>query len=129
MPRISLKEKIRITDIMLEKLDFTDEVGNLLNVLITKNRVGLVGRISDHYAKQTAEMKGIASVEVETAHNLSESERKGLLASLVSALGKEVELYVNTQEELIGGLRIRINDTLIDKSVSGNLSRLESRLR
>lgn len=129
MPRISLKEKIRITDVMLEKLDFTKEVGDFLNVLITNNRVGLIGRIADFYCRRTAEMKGIASIKLETARALSEAELKDLCASLETALKRNVEISASTNEELIGGIRMRINDTLIDKSIDGALKRLKTRLR
>jgi F-type H+-transporting ATPase subunit delta len=42
--------------------------------------------------------------------------------------GKTVDLRVEVDESLIGGLTVRIGDTLYDASVRGRLERLRERL-
>lgn len=128
MPRVPLEDKIRITDKMLETLDFSTEVGNLLNVLIAKNRVGLIGAIADQVRRRTARLKGVTAVSAESARPLSESDRSALRAALEAALHNEIDLTVAVREELLGGIRVRLGDTLIDGSVAGALDRLEREL-
>lgn len=129
MPRVPLEQKIRVTDIMLEKLNFTEEVGNLLNVLISKQRIGIIGRIADHVRRRTASLKGVVGVAVDTARPLSDKDRSTLKSALESALGKEVDITVREDATLLGGLCVHLGDTMIDGSVSGRLERLETALK
>jgi len=128
MPRIPLAEKIRITDVMLEELDFTAEAGNLLNVLIKRRRIALVGPIAAQVRRRVAAEKGVAAATVETARPLTDAQREALAKALAQAVGRDVDLAVRDNPDLLGGVRVRMGDTLIDGSLDGALDRLETKL-
>jgi F-type H+-transporting ATPase subunit delta len=127
-PRVALADKIRITDLMLEKLEFTEEVGNLLNVLISRQRVGLTGLIAERFHALAARRKGVVNARAAVARPLQEKDRRTLKSALEAALGREVDLDVHEDPSLIGGLRVRVDSTLIDGSVAGGLDRLATEL-
>jgi ATP synthase F1 delta subunit len=128
MPRVSLEEKIRITDIMLDKLSFSDEVGNLLNVLISKNRVNLIGRITKRYRARSAKMKNLVDVEVESAYPLSENDRHGLKSALEASLGRSIDMTVKVNKEIIAGIKVWVSGKMIDGSIAGSLERIEAKV-
>jgi F-type H+-transporting ATPase subunit delta len=128
MPRVPLEEKIRITDLMLEQLDFSEEVGNLLNVLIARRRVGLMGKIADQFRARLAEAKSVAVATAETAKPMSEHNRQALKSALKVLTGREVDLAVYENPALLGGLRVHVDGRLLDGSVDGALTRLETGL-
>ena len=69
------------------------------------------------------ETYGIATLTIETAHPLSAATRTSLQKKLNGA-----ELRERVDASLIGGARIRIDDRIIDGSVSGALVQLTKHL-
>jgi len=65
-------------------------------------------------------------VTVESAVALDEASRAKLVAELGSQYGADLEIQYKTNPELIGGMRIRIGDDVLDGSVQGRIKRLEA---
>lgn len=65
-------------------------------------------------------------VLVESAVALDEASRARLLAGLTRQYGAGLVAEYRVNPELIGGLRIRVGDDVIDGSVQGRLDRLAS---
>ncbi len=66
---------------------------------------------------------GVATIIIETAHPLEASVRQALEKS---AAGAEIREVVDPS--LIGGIRLRIDDRIIDGSLSGSLKQLKKTL-
>ena len=66
---------------------------------------------------------------VETARELAADEVTALEAKTSAALGQKVSLEPRVADELIGGVRIRVGNTLYDGSVATALEDLERRLK
>ena len=58
---------------------------------------------------------------------LSQDETAAL-AKVAGMTGRTVDLRVEVDESLIGGITVRVGDTLYDASVRGRLERLRERL-
>lgn len=65
---------------------------------------------------------------VESARPLGASELSGLAASLGAVLGKTVELENRVRPELLAGVRVFVDNKLIDHSATGRLDRLRTRM-
>ena len=63
-----------------------------------------------------------------SAAPLSEDETANLKGKVAKMTGRTVDLRVEVDETLIGGLTVRVGDTLYDASVRGRLERLRERL-
>lgn len=69
-----------------------------------------------------------ATVSISTAQALT-PEQHNLLASTFSALAdQEVQLAVKTEPDLVAGLRVRLGDTVMDHSMAGKLTALQSEI-
>lgn len=106
-----------------------DKVGattlNFLNLLVDKKRFELMVMVSAVYAKLAAEKRGAAKAHVRTAKPLSADELKTLAAKLKKFSGKEIELDVKEDPELIGGIAVKIGDWVLDSSLRGQLRRMK----
>jgi len=106
-----------------------DKVGattlNFLNLLVDKKRFELMVMVSAVYAKLAAEKRGAAKAHVRTAKPLSADEQKTLAANLKTFSGKEIELEVKEDPELIGGIAVKIGDWVLDSSLRGQLRRMK----
>ena len=69
-----------------------------------------------------------AVATVHTARELSADEQQRLAAALASQYGKDVQLHVVVDPELIGGLRVEIGDDVIDGTVVSRLDDARRRL-
>jgi F-type H+-transporting ATPase subunit delta len=66
------------------------------------------------------------AVTVESAVDLDESTRQRVLAGLTKQYGEDLVVQYKTNPALLGGLRIRVGNDVLDGSVKGRLDRLAS---
>lgn len=69
-----------------------------------------------------------AVATVHTARELSADEQARLAAALATQYGKDVQLHVVVEPDLIGGLRVEIGDDVIDGTVVSRLDDARRRL-
>ena len=80
--------------------------------------------IAEQYEILRAEAERTIKAELETALPISDGEQHRIATALKSRLGREVELVVTTNRELVGGAVIRAGDLVIDGSIRARLERL-----
>jgi F-type H+-transporting ATPase subunit delta len=100
-----------------------------LLVLNGKGRLGHLEPIAEAYDQLVHATFGRIEVDVFTAEPLTDATREALKKRITAALGKEAVLYGYTDPSMIGGLKLRIGDRLIDGSVAGQLRRMRQTLR
>ena len=59
---------------------------------------------------------------------MTESEIESLRSSLGQLLGKEMDLIIDIDPSLIGGIKLRIDNTYLDASIQNQLQSLHSKL-
>lgn len=103
----------------------------LLRFLLVLNKKGrldqLVG-ISEAYTQLLWERTGRIEVEVFSAQPLDESLAEIVRQRVGEALGKDAILRNTVDEDLIGGLKLRVGDRMIDASVATRLNRIRETL-
>ena len=87
----------------------------------------LVGTL-EWVAGLAAEERGRRVAEVHSAVELDDAERLRLAAALTRTVGRPVELRVQIEPSLMGGMAITIGDTVIDGSVRHRLEQLRETL-
>jgi len=125
VPRDRLRELI--LEIAGERV--TPDVRNLVSLLAANNRLSTLPEIANLFEDLETTHQGVRQVHVVSAFELDEAAQKGLAAALKKRLGAEVEMTVETDPALIGGVQIRAGDLVIDGSVSGKLHRLGTDLQ
>ena len=101
---------------------------HFLGLLIDKRREEVLEDVEPEYVRLANEFQNIMPVVVTSAVPLTSDEVAGLQAKLAEFTGKKVELELEEDPSLIGGLVVRISDTVIDGSVRGYLASLKDRL-
>jgi len=72
--------------------------------------------------------KDIRQVEVTTAHPISRENEQQIINTLNKIVKGSLELKKKVDEQLIGGVVIRVDDQLLDASVKNNLEQLKKEL-
>jgi F-type H+-transporting ATPase subunit delta len=124
IPRAQKKE-------LLQKA-FGARVGQLtsrfLALAVERRRETILGEIYGEYQRLANEARNILPVQVTAAVPLTDPERAALATALSNRTGKNVTLEVDVDPEIMGGLMLRMGDTVIDGSVRSRLKQLRSRL-
>ncbi len=79
--------------------------------------------------KLIADHKGEVTAEVTAAQALDQSQIDAIAANLKKVLGKKVNVSLNVDPEIMGGLIVKVGSQLIDSSVRTKLERLHLALK
>lgn len=101
---------------------------NFIMLTIDKGRVDLLKGIITYFKHLTREAKGIVEVQVQAAFELTPENRTKLVAKLKQLTGREIDLKETVDPSLIGGMRMRIGDKVIDGSIQRHLERIKENL-
>jgi F-type H+-transporting ATPase subunit delta len=128
-PAIRSEDKRKVLDSAIAALALsTTTVRNLLRLCQDKGRLGAVPTIRDEVGRLVDARAGRARAEVVTAEPISEAALARLRVHLEHLLGQEVLLGTSTDPSLIGGVVVRVGNTVYDASVSNRIRRLRERL-
>jgi F-type H+-transporting ATPase subunit delta len=97
-------------------------------VLVDKNREVYLGLIIACYEELLREERGQVEVIVQSASALDDGLVRQVEQRMLEYTGKKVDLKFEVVPSLIGGLLIRIGDTVIDGSVRHQLTQIHERL-
>lgn len=100
----------------------------LMKILTEKSRESLLEMILKHFVDYYNVHHGIIEIDITSAFELDKEQVSNLIKQLEIQTGKKIELNRQVNSELIGGMMVRIDDTVIDGSVKHKLSQLKNRL-
>ena len=98
-----------------------------LDLLIDHRRLEILPEIGRAFRTQLLASRNTVQGVVESARGLSAEDVTQLAAAAGQALGKTVELTVVDKPELIGGVRLLVQNRLFDGSVATALESLRKR--
>lgn len=106
----------------------SDTGKNFVRVLAEKGRLGYLPDVRRMFEGKRAESEGRSQVEVRSAFELNDNQKKKITSAMSKRLGTDIDLSVKVDESLIGGVVIRAGDLVIDASLRGRMSRLANTL-
>lgn len=103
--------------------DHDKVIANFVEVLKANGDLREYEKIIDTFAEYDREQQGIKQVEVTTAHNLEPN--RDLVHKLNELAGGKAEIKQKIDQGLIGGVVVKIDDTMIDGSIRHHLKQLK----
>jgi len=123
-PRVNNDEKMKLIDEAFEKCD--EDVIHTIKILVERHRIDIMTLIVDAFIEQYNETNGIAAATVYSVREISDDEKEKIAASLKKQLNKKSISIVNIVDpSLLGGIRIRVGNTIYDGSIRGKLNRIK----
>lgn len=101
-------------------------IDNLIKVLQANQHTDLYQEIIEEFEKLLNKDKGLKEVKVTTA---TDQDSKVVMDNLNELAGKQIKLTHQTDESIIGGVVIKMDDTLIDGSIKTQLDDLHKQLK
>ena len=103
-------------------------VSNFLGVVNNHGRMRMLGPIAQAFVDLLDEQRGNVEVDVTVAQRLSPDQLEQVRQRVSQALGKNAVVHQYVDEDIIGGLVLRVEDRLIDASVKYQLEAMRERL-
>ncbi len=94
-----------------------------------RDRLAYVAAVRNASEDIYDEMMGRVLAEVRTAVPLSDDLRNQITQQIASLMNKEVRLRELVDANLIGGIVVRVGDSVFDNSVSNRLDKVARRAR
>lgn len=128
-PKLSSEQIIDLIHSVLPESETPKEVNNLLSVVLKNGRIAAWSSIADDYRQLINNAEGIAEAYIESAFEMSSSEIEDLLKALARHFpNKKLVSHVTINRDLIGGVRIRVGDQVLDGSISARLEQMKTAL-
>ncbi len=124
--RRSADDKRQLVEKALAGLD--PEILNLARLLLRRSRTMLGPQISQAYQEMLDKARGISHATVTSAVPLNPGELAAVQKKLEELTGGTVVTETEVDENILGGLIVRIGDRLIDGSTHSRLVALKQRL-
>jgi len=110
------------------RLSLSRNVQNFLLYLIDQRRLVDFDAIQSEYERLADEAAGRLQADVVSASPLRDEQRERLRRALATRAGREVELAVRVDPELIGGAVVRVGGVVFDGSLRTQLAELRDNL-
>jgi F-type H+-transporting ATPase subunit delta len=106
----------------------SDQTARLARQAVAAPRGRSLDRTLETYATVAAERRSRVVATVTAAVPLTEEQRERLSRALASIYGREIQLNIDVNPGLVGGIRVEIGDEVIDGSVISRLGEARRRL-
>ena len=125
---MSTSDKKKLIGQLLAKDNAPKDVENFIYVILDKGRESSLPEFLAAYQELCDEADGVRQVLVHTAVPLADKEAAELEKALANKLNDIVRLKAQVDKNLIGGIKVQIDDTVYDASISQQLRSLKESL-
>jgi len=101
---------------------------NFLLLMVEKRREQLFPDVVRAYQSLRDHQMGMVQVTARVAKTVDDEEKEALVEILEARLGKKVRLDIQVDPSLVGGIVVKIGDTVYDGSFVNQLKSLRARL-
>ena len=129
-PVISASEQSAAIGAIASRAGLSPLVINFVGLLARNRRLFIVSDVLKAFRQILARHRGEVTAEVASAHPLTEDQLAALTAKLAAtAVGGRVRLTTRVDENLLGGLVVKMGSRMIDSSLRTKLQNLEIRMK
>lgn len=100
----------------------------VLDLLLQRDRIGLLPRVATAYGDLVDRREGIAKAKITTSVPLDEAQRGDLVLRLERSSRTKIRAAFSVEPSLIGGAKVQVGDRLIDASLRNQLDELARQL-
>ena len=125
--RISPAEKMKILKKVFMDI-LSDLELELLNHLLEEGHIQLLVAVIKKFGFITQSVKTSLKVSISTAEQMNPEELSDITQNIEQKLGRKVDVDALVDPEILGGVKFRIGNTIVDGSIATRLQKLGNSL-
>ncbi len=99
-----------------------------LGIIANEKSVQIIRQVIKAYDTLYKEKAGIVSIKAHVAQKMEAAEIEALQRNLQKVIHKKADLKIEVDNHLLGGIKLRIENTFLDASLKSKLNRLKGEL-
>jgi F-type H+-transporting ATPase subunit delta len=127
-PAVLAEQKRAVLDALAAKIGAAKPIRNFMAVIIDHRRLGALDDILRVFESELDARLGFAEVQVSSARPLAPEEQREVESRVERMTGKKIRASYASNPELLGGIVVRVGDTIYDGSVRGQLEKMRQEL-
>ncbi len=124
-PVFTSDEQSRAVGALLDKAGIGGLAAKFLKLVAQNRRLFAIGDITRGYKAMVAKHKGEVTAQVTVAEKLSDARLAEIKSALKSVTGKDVQVDVQIDPAIIGGLIVKIGSRMVDSSLRTKLNAIK----
>lgn len=122
-PIVSVEDKKATLHEIFKNFDNT--ILNFISLLIDENRLDCLDEIKEVLEVKINNANNIKMAQITLAHEPSDEIKNLIKSRIENKLQSKVKLDFNYNENIIGGMIIRVKDTMVDLSVKNKIENIK----
>jgi len=107
------------------KQNLNDQARNFLRTVLDNGRIAVLPEIAQQFRALVNAQRGSSDAVVYSAYDIDSAALADLAGVLEKRFGRKLNLQVELQPELIGGVRVVVGDEVLDTSVKARLEQMK----
>ena len=125
--RVQIEDKmVMLKNILGDKISGIEM--DLIVLLIENGHMLLYGEILKRFDYLLDKKSEITQVQITSSTRLPDDEVKKISSTIENKIQKKLNVKMDTDTSLVGGIKLRVGNTLIDGSVSNRLQKMRDTL-
>jgi F-type H+-transporting ATPase subunit delta len=124
-PKTQANQVFDLISGVASKLNLGDQAKNFLRAVIDNGRLEALPEIASQFQRLVNSRSGVSDAVVNSAFPIESGALKELGAVLEKRFGRKLQLSVNLDPALIGGIRVVVGDEVLDTSVKARLEQMK----
>ncbi|UCB51512.1 MAG: ATP synthase F1 subunit delta [Candidatus Zixiibacteriota bacterium] len=126
-PQVLEKDKKELLTSTFKPM-ISEALFSFLMLLLSKHRIQYLVSMTEEFQRLVKEDQGIVEARLITARSLDQALSDQLREELEKSTGKKVEMKLEQDPSLIGGIVVILGDKIIDRSIRYQLSQLKDQM-
>ena len=127
-PVFEQADKKAVVEEVLKRVDISNMTANFLKLLLDKRRIDILSDIESCYREYMDKALKKVRANVKTAFPLTAELSESIMNSLEKTAGKKVDMTIEEDSSLLGGVVVRVGDIIYDGSIKTQLNNIKSLL-
>jgi F-type H+-transporting ATPase subunit delta len=128
-PVFSADEQLQALGAVLDRIGIGGLAAKFLKLVTSNRRLFAVREMIRGFRELVAQHKGEATAQVTVAEPLKDEHIAALRSALKSVSGKDVDLEINVDPAIIGGLVVKLGSRMVDTSLRTKLNSIKHAMK